>query len=158
MPKTTTSPTPGSRASLSLQLQRREIAQEKRVVAIVLGGKRDDLKRRRFLLLGHDALLLNRHRQLRHRRRDAVLDEHLGEIQIRANFKSHGQRVAAIARAVGLHVEHLFHAVDLLFDRQGDRLEQDFRARAGIGRRHLNRGRRDRWILGNRQDKNRDRA
>ncbi len=140
------------------QFERPEIAQEERVVTVVLGGERDDLERRGFLLLGHDALLLDGHRQLRHRRRNPVLDEHLRKIQIRPDLKRHRERVASIRRAVGLHVEHLLDAVDLLLDGQGHGLDQNLCARARIRRRHLDGRRRDRWIFGDRQENHRDRA
>ena len=110
---------------------------------LVGGGQRDDLEDGRGLLLGHHPLLLHRHRQLRHGRRDAVLDQHLREVQVGANVERDRERVAAIRGAGGLHVEHLLDAVDLLLDGQRDRLDQRLGAGAGVGGRDLHSGRCD---------------
>ena len=150
-PKTVTSPTPGRRASLSRSCSVAKLRKEERVELVALRRERDDLERRGLLLLGHDALLLDRARELGHRRRHAVLDEHLGEVEVGADLEGHRERVAAVPGAVGLHVEHLLDAVDLLLDRQRHRLDQRLRARARIGRRDLDGGRRDRRILRDRQ-------
>ena len=96
--------------------------------------------------------------QLRHRRRDAVLDEHLGEIQIRADVERDVQRVTAVRGAGGLHVEHFFDAVDLLFDGQRHRFNQGFGAGAGISGGDLDGRRGDGRILLDRQRVNRHAA
>ena len=63
-------------------------------------------------------------RQLGQRARHPVLHQHLREVEVRADLERHGQRVAAVGRAVGLHVEHALDAVDLLLDRQRDGLDE----------------------------------
>ena len=87
MPKTMTSPTPGTRASLSWSWSVAKLRKEQRVVRLVGRGQGDDLENRGGLLLGHDALLLHRVRQLGHGGGDAVLHQHLGEVEVGADSK-----------------------------------------------------------------------
>ena len=63
-PKMLTLPTPGQAGELVLQVDRRVVAQEQAVVAAVRRAQGDDLEDRGRLLLGGDALLLDRRRQL----------------------------------------------------------------------------------------------
>ena len=69
--------------------------------------------------------------------RDAVLHQHLREVEIGADLEGHGQRIGAVGAAVGLHVEHVLDAVDLLLDRQRHGVDHGLGARAGIARGDL---------------------
>jgi hypothetical protein len=60
--------------------------------------------------------------------------------------------------SVGLHVEHVLDAVDLLFYRQGNRVDHGPGAGAGIARRHLHRRRHHVGILRDRKVEQRDAA
>ena len=73
------------------------VAQEQAVVAAVRRGQRDDLQDRGRLLLHGHALHLHRLRQRRHRRGDAVLHQHLREVQVGADLEGHDQRIGAVA-------------------------------------------------------------
>ena len=57
------------------------------------------------------------------------------------------QRVAAVARALRGHVEHVLDAVDLLLDRRGDRLGHDLGAGPGVVAVDLDGRRGDRRVL-----------
>src|SRR6266480_3085788 len=89
---------------------------------------------------------------------DAILDQHLGGIEIGAEFKGDAQRHVAVARALRRHVEHVFNAIDLLLDRRRDRFRYHLRVRAGIGGRDLDRWWRNVRILRNRKRRKRDHA
>ena len=67
---------------------------------------------------------------------DAVLDEHLRLVEIGAELEGDRERHRAIACALARHVEHVFHAVDLLLDGRGDRLRDDLRTRTRIRGAH----------------------
>ena len=140
------------------ELKRRIVSQKQRIVRRVCRSQRDDLENGGGFFLRHHSLLLHRLRQLGHRRRDAVLDEHLGEVQIGADVEGDIQRVTAIRGAGGLHVEHFFNAVDLLFDGQRHRLDERSGAGARIVRGDLDGGRGDGRILLDRQRANRHTA
>jgi len=47
---------------------------------------------------------------------DAVLHQHLGEVQIHAGLERDGQGVRPVVVRLGHHVHHVFDAVDLLLD------------------------------------------
>src|SRR6266853_1547411 len=83
---------------------------------------------------------------------DAILDQHLGGIEIGAELKGDAQRHVAVARALRRHVEHVLNAIDLLFDRRRNRFRYHLRVGAGIGGRDL-----DRWWR-NRKRRKRDHA
>jgi len=83
--------------------------------------------------------------------RDAVLDEHLGHVQVRAHLERDRQRVAAVVARLGRHVQHVFHAVDLLLDRRRHGVGQHLRAGPGIRASDLHGRRRDLGVLRNGQ-------
>ena len=158
MPKTVTPPTPGKPLELVLEPERGVVTQEEGVVFSMRRSERDDLQNRgRFFVRDH-ALGLDGAGQLRHRGGHAVLHEHLREVRIGPDLERHDERIVPIVRARRLHVEHALDAVDLLLDRQRHRFDQRARARAGIARRDLHGGRRDRRVLRNRKLENRDPA
>ena len=106
--------------------------------------------------------LLDRHADLFHHvgqnrlgQGDAVLHQHLGHVQIRADLEGDHQAVAAVVAALRRHVEHVFHAVDLLLDRRGHGVGHHLCVGAGIVADDLNRRRRDLGILRHRQIINR---
>ena len=76
-------------------------------------------------LRGRDSGLAHDGGKLRHGQRQTVLHQHLGQVQVHSRFERHGQRVRAVAGALRRHVQHVFHAVDLLLDRRRDRLGDD---------------------------------
>ena len=117
-----------------VQLKRGEIAQKERVVLIGRRRERDDLQDGGGLLLCHYALRLHGLRQLRQRGGNAVLHQHLREVEVGADLESDYERVMAVGCAGRLHVEHVLDAVDLLLDRERDGLDQRLRVRAGISR------------------------
>src|SRR5262249_47626942 len=88
----------------------------------------------------------------------AVLHQDLRGIEIGADVEGDGERIAAVAGAGRLHINHVLDAIDLLFNRQGNGVHKRPRAGAGIPRGHLHR----RWhyvgILRDRQTIKRDRA
>src|SRR5882724_4570764 len=92
------------------------------------------------------------------RNSDAVLHQHLGGIEIGAEFESDAQRHVAVACALRRHVEHVLNAVDLLLDRLRNRFRYHLRVRAGIGGRDLDRWWRNLGILGNWKRRKRDHA
>ena len=148
---------PRQARELVAQLQRREVREIEGVVLVALRGQRHDLQDRRRLLLRDDPLLLDGFRELRERGRDAVLHQHLGQIEVGADREGHDERVPAVVRRRRLHVEHALDAVDLLLDRQPHRLDQSLRVRPGVVGRHLDGRRRDRRILRDRQHEERHR-
>ena len=85
--------------------------------------------------------------QLREGGGNAILHEHLREVKIGPDFECDSKSVATIRGTSGLHVKHVLDAVDLLLDRQRDRLDHRFCARPGIVCRYLNSRRGDRGIL-----------
>ena len=78
---------------------------------------------------------------------EAILHVDRGQILIRSDVEGHDQVVRPVVRALRVHVEHAFCAVDLLFDRCGDRLHDDVRVGAGERRLDLNLRRDDLRIL-----------
>src|SRR5205807_6099728 len=89
---------------------------------------------------------------------DAILDQHLGGIEIGAEFESDAQRHVAVARALRRHVEHVFNTIDLLLDRRRNRFRYHLRVGAGIGGRDLDRWWRNVRILRNWKRRKRDHA
>ncbi len=148
----------GQPRDLVLQPDGGVVAEIEAVVAPVGRRQRDDLQDRGRLLLHRDALLLHGLRQLRQRGRDAVLHQHLREVEIGADLEGDGERVGAVGGGIGLHVDHAFHAVDLLLDRQRDGVDHGARAGAGIARGHLHGRRHHVGILRDRQPEQRHRA
>jgi hypothetical protein len=148
----------GQPRDLVLELDRRVIGEIEAVVAPVGRGQGDDLQDRGRVLLHDHALRLHRLRQLRYRARHPVLHQHLRQIEIDADLERHGERVAAVGAAVGLHVDHALDAVDLLLDRQRHGIDDGTRARAGIARGDLHGGRHHVGILRDRQREHGDAA
>ena len=70
--------------------------------------------------------------QQRHGQADAVLHQHLGQVQVDAVLEGDRQGVGAVVGALRRHVHHVLDAVDLLLDRRGDRLGDHLRAGAGV--------------------------
>ena len=134
------------------------IAQEQAVIGRFRRRQRHEQQNRRRLLLHGDALVLHRLRQLRQRARHPVLHQHLREVEVGADLERHRQRIGAVGAAVGLHVEHVLDAVDLLLDRQRHRIDHGFCAGAGIAGGDLDRGRHDVGILGDGEPEQADAA
>ena len=134
------------------------IGEKQTVAALVRRRQRDEHQDRGGFFLDRDALGLHRVRQLRQRAGDAVLHQHLREIQVGADLEGHDQIIGAVRRAGGLHVQHVLDAVDLLLDRQRHGVDNNARTRARIDGRHLHRRRRDVRILRDRQIDQRDQA
>ncbi len=88
---------------------------------------------------------------MRQRARDAVLHQYLREIEVGADLEGDRERVGTVGAAVGLHIEHVLDAVDLLLDRQRHGVDDGLGAGAGIARRDLHRRRHHVRILRNRQ-------
>ena len=98
---------------------------------------------------------------LRHPRQravHAVLHQHLGRVRVGADLEGHRQPHLAVAAALGRHVEHVLHAVDLLLERRGHGVGDGLRAGAGIVGDDEDGRRRDLGILGDRQREQRNRA
>ena len=74
---------PGNAREFVAQLECREVAQEERVILIVRRGERDDLQDGGGFFLRHHALLLDGLRQLRECGGNAVLHQHLREVEVR---------------------------------------------------------------------------
>ena len=92
------------------------------------------------------------------RHSDSVFHEHLGFVQIRAEIEGNRQLHLAVAGRLGGHVEHVFDAVDFLFERCRDGLGDDFRAGPRIAGEHDDSRRDDLRIFRNRKREARDRA
>ena len=103
-------------------------------------------------------LRLHRPRQGRQRELHPVLHQNLIDVRIGADREGDRQDIGAVGRAGRLHVEHLVDAVDLVLDRQRDRVDHGLGARAGIARGHLDRRRHDVRVFRYRQAIERDRA
>ncbi|MNH02936.1 hypothetical protein D3C79_621840 [compost metagenome] len=81
---------------------------------------------------GGHAQPLHRLWQPRQRLVDAVLHPLLGQVGVGAQAEGHGQGQLAIRRGMGIHVQHAFDAVDLLFDGRGDGFSDSLRMCARI--------------------------
>ncbi len=140
------------------EVDRRVIAQEKRVIFVVGRIQHHELQDRGVLLLDVDALRLDRFGQRGQGELDAVLHQNLVDIRIGADGEGDGQHISAVRRARRLHIEHLVDAVDLVLDRQRDGVQHGLGAGAGIARRDLNRRRDHVGIFGDGQAVERHRA
>ena len=127
------------------------IAEEQTVIGRVRRGQRHEQQDRGGPLLHGDALVLHRLRQLRQRARYPVLHQHLREVEVGADLEGDRQRIGAVGAAIGLHVEHVLDAVDLLLDRQRDGIDHGLGAGAGIAGRDLHGRRHDVGILRDRK-------
>ena len=99
------------------------------------------------LLFHHDAAPLHEVRQHRFREADAVLHEHLRDVQVDARLERDGERVRPVVPAGGGHVHHVLDAVHLLFDGGGHGVGHGARICAGVDSVHLNGGRGDVRVL-----------
>ena len=127
------------------------VTEEQTVEARLVAGEGDDLQDRRGLLARDHAVVLYGIGQRRERGCDAVLHQHLREIQVRADLEGHRERVVTVVGARRLHVEHVLDAVHLLLDGQGDGVDERAGIGTGIARGDLHRGWSDGRILGYRQ-------
>ena len=148
----------GQARQLVAQIDGGVVAEEQAVIGRVRRRQRHEQQDRRRLLLHRHALVLHRLRQLRQRARNPVLHQHLREVEIGADLERHRQRVGAVGAAVGLHVEHVLDAVDLLLDRQRHGIDHGLGGGAGIARRHLHRRRHHVGILRDRKAEQRHAA
>ena len=133
----------GHAGELVLQVDRGVVGQEQ---AVIDARRRDQVGEQQDvgrLLLDRDALRRDLRRQLGQRDRDPLVDQGLRGIHVGADLEGHDQRVGAVRRAVGLHVEHARHAVDLLLDRDADRVGDDGGTGTRIAGGDVDRGRRD---------------
>ncbi len=96
--------------------------------------------------------------ELRKGNRHPVLNLYLGDVKIGADLEGNGQSEIAGVGRLARHVEHVFHAVDLFFDRRSDRLGHGFGIGPGIGRTDGHGGRHDFRVLRHRQRHGGDRA
>ena len=90
-------------------------------------------------------------RQARLRYGDSILHLYLRNIEIGADVETDGDRKTAIAGRVRRQIDHVFDAVDLLFDRRDHGSGNDIGVGAGILPGHGDGGRRDLRILRDRQ-------
>ncbi|MGY3469612.1 hypothetical protein ACVW0I_006483 [Bradyrhizobium sp. LM6.11] len=134
------------------------VAQIEAVEGLVRRGQRHEQQDRRRSLLHGDALVLHRLGQLRQRAGDPVLHQHLREVEVGADLEGHCQRIGAVGAAVGLHVEHVLDAVDLLLDRQRHGVDHGLGAGAWIAGGDLHRRRHHIGILRDREIEQRDAA
>ena len=72
------------------------------------------------------AIAANDLRQLGLGSLNPILDEHLGGIRVGSRLERHRNGHLAVRRRSGRNVEHVVHAVDLLFDRSGDGARDGF--------------------------------
>ncbi len=143
---------------LVFELDRGVVAQVQ-VVAQAAGREQiDDHQHAGRFLLHRHAPPLHQLGQDRLGQRHAVLHEHLGHVQVDVIVKRDGQRVAAVVAALRRHVQHVFHAVDLLFDRRGHGVGHHLGVCARVRGRDFDRGRRDLRVLRDGQRKQRDPA
>ena len=105
----------------------------------------------RVALARGDAGLLDHVGQERQGQVDAVLHQHLGEVQVDARLEGHGQGVGAVVVRLRDHVHHVLDAVDLLLDGGGHRLGDDLGVGAGVGALDDDARRRDLRVLRERQ-------
>ncbi|MNI37509.1 hypothetical protein D3C73_916020 [compost metagenome] len=127
------------------------VAQVVAVDAGVVGRQRRQHQEAGRLLVDDDADLTDLRRKARLGQGDAVLDQHLGGVEVGAGLEGHGDLDPAVGGRRRGHVEHVLDAVDLLLQRRGDRLGQGFSRGAGVGGGHADRRRRDIRILRQRQ-------
>ena len=101
------------------------IAQIKLIVRSLGRDQIDDEQNAGRLLLDADAGLLHFAGQRGQRQIHAVLHQHLGHVEIRADLERDRQVVAAVVGGLRAHVEHVLDADHLLLDRRGDRFGHD---------------------------------
>jgi len=141
-----------------LDVQRRIVAQIGDVIAVRRRNEIDHHDEVGRALDGGDAERAHFRRQAGLGLRHAVLHELLRLVRIRAELEGDGQRQDAVGRRLAVHVEHVLHAVDLLFQRRGDGFGNDDGVCAGIDGAHHDGWRNDLRIFGNRQGSHADQA
>ena len=115
----------------------RVVGEEERVVRTLRRVEREQRQRTGGRLLDGDAVLLNVERQLRlglhvaHLHQDLIGVGHRGDVEVDL------QRHRAVAGVVGVHVDHVVHALHLLLDRRGNRVCHRDRIGADVGRLQL---------------------
>ena len=90
-------------------------------------------------------------RQTRQRLVDAVLYELLRLVGVGADLEADGKRHLPVGSSLREHIQHVFDAVDLLFEWCSDSSSDHFRVGAGIGGVHDDRWRHHVRIFRNRQ-------
>ena len=93
----------------------------------------DVQNRRRALLFRCNAQRTRRFREFGRCNTDQVLNENLCHVQVRPDFERNVNRHRPVL-ARSRHIEHVFHAVDLLFQRNRDRIGNRLRVCPGIRR------------------------
>src|SRR5262249_5751975 len=143
---------------LVADLDGRIIAQLQVGTAALFGEEVDDQEDVGRLFLDGDAAALDQLGQDGLGQGLTVLHEHLGDVQVGAGLERDRQRVAAVVGTLRGHVHHALDAVDLLLDGRGHGVGDDLGVGAGVGRRHLDGGRRDFRVLRYRQREEGDAA
>ncbi|MNX78495.1 hypothetical protein D3C86_1100920 [compost metagenome] len=103
------------------------------IQAAVGRGQADDHQEAAFGLVDRHADLADLLGQLGLGQGDAVLDQHLGGIEIRAGLEGHRDRHGPVRGGRGGQVQHLLDAVDLLLDGGRHGLGQGLGRGAGVG-------------------------
>ena len=139
---------PGQRIA---DVDRGIVGQEHVVIGAVRRRQRHHQKHVGGGLLRHHARGRHLGRQGRHRLRHPVLHVDRGDVRIGSHLERDIERIAAIVRGCGRHVEHVVHPVHLRLDRRGHGIFDGFGAGAGIGGRHVDHRRADIGELRHRQ-------
>ncbi|MNI33592.1 hypothetical protein D3C73_875500 [compost metagenome] len=132
----------------------RRVGQVAQVVGIdagIGGGEGGQQQEAARALVHHHADLAHLFGQFRLGQGDAVLDQHLGRIQVGARLERHGDGHRPVRGRGRGHVDHALDAIDLLLDRRGDGLGQGLSRGAGVGRADVDRRGGDLGILRQRQ-------
>ncbi len=133
------------------------VAQGDRVHLAVLRDQRGEQQEVGAGLVDLHALLRHRRRQARFHALEAVLHVHLRQRRIGAGLERHGDGgLAVTGLADRLDIEQAVRTVHFLLDDAGDGVVQRLGARARVGCRDDDRGRRDGRVLRDRQLGDRD--
>ena len=116
------SPMPLDAQERVVDVDGRVVGQERGVVAPVGRVERDDDQRERQRLLDRDAEVLDVLGQERLRLREAVLHQHVVDVDVGADVERHVLVHRAVVGVRRLDVEHVVDAVDLLLDGRRHRL------------------------------------
>ncbi len=139
-----------------LDVEHRVVAQVGHVIAATGGDQVHDHGQVGRALDRRDAQALDLFGQTRLGLRNAVLHKLLRLVGIGAELEGRGQRHQAVGGGLAAHVQHVFHAVQRLFERCGHCLGDHLRVRTGIVSAHHDRGRHDLGVLGDGQRFHRD--
>ena len=123
------------------------VAEKLLIVGAVGRVEREDEERRRDRLLHREAERLHVGGQERRRLRDAVLDEDVVGVDVRADLEVDAHRERPVVGVRRLDVEHVVDAVRLLLDRRGDGLLDGERVGARVRRLHEDLRRNDVRVL-----------